>query len=174
MLGVGCIKFIFPEVAPLRSAHERIHILTPASCAHSELGILNRTIHQTGIASGRIRVYIGVVAWTWFIIFDLGILAVGDFGEEDALLLLSMEGLFFFRRLWLVIAARSRVLSRRILLVFDVNGGFKYFSILLRRLEVTDWSSSFVSMLVWIVQSWANCIVTTASVHVGVYLFAWD
>ena len=177
LFGKWCIKLILPKVTSHGRAHEGIWILTASrGRACPKFRVLHRRVHRARLASRCLRKNIAVVAWPWLVILDLWVLAVGHFGQKDARVALWIECFLFFCdfNILLVIWARSGVLARRELLVLDVNRGFKYLTLILRRLEIADWSSSLGSVHVGVVQSWSNGVLTTARVHINIDLLRWD
>ena len=64
---------------------------------------------------------------TGLVVFDLRVLAVGHFGQEDARVSLRVKRLLLLGNLdlRLVVGTWSRVLAWRELLVLDINGWFK-------------------------------------------------
>lgn len=169
LLGERSIKFILPEVTTHRRAHERVGVLTATGgCARSILRVLHRCVHGACLSSGGLGEHVRVVTRARLVVLDLRVLAVGHFREEDAGVALRIKCLLFLGHLLFsgVIGTGAGVVTRRELLVFDVNRWLKDLSHVLRGLEVTDWCSFLGCVDVRIVESWADGVLSTTCVHV--------
>ena len=80
---------------------------------------------------------------SWLFVLDLSVFAVGDLGDEDASVDHRVKTLRLLSLFGAIILTWSRVLSWWVKLVLNIDRRFKHLSRLLRRLEVTDGSSSF-------------------------------
>ena len=118
---------MLPKVSSHCCAHKWIQILA-SICARTEFRITHRTVHCTDIAGCGRGENICVMTRTRFIIPDLSILAVWYFRNELACVVHWVKRL---GPLFILVGTRSWVFSRRIQLILDVNGRFKYASVLL-------------------------------------------
>ena len=140
--------------------------MTAWACTGSKLTVMHRArVHDAAIASRNLGV---ILTGTRLIILDLSVLAVWHFRKKDAVITLRVE---YFLSLGnddfiLLVLTWTRVISRWELLVLNIDGRFEHLSCLLGSLKVTDRSSLFSSMKVWVIQSWADCVEATSSIHV--------
>jgi len=166
LLRIGCSKVILPEIAPLGRAHKRIYVLAAVDRV-AVPRVVHRDIHCACVTSRRTRVDVGVVARTGLVIFDHLAFAVGNFGQEDALVALRVKLTLVIGRHKFV-GARTGVILGWELFVFNINCRFEDFAVRLGCLEVSDWCSLLRMIQDGVVESWANRVVSTATVHVDV------
>lgn len=68
---------------------------------------------------------------SWLFVLDLSVFAVGDLGDEDASVDHRVETLWLLSLFCAIILTRSRVLSRWVKLVLNIDSRFKHLSRLL-------------------------------------------
>jgi len=100
--------------------------------AGSEFRISHRGVHRARLTCCRRWVHVRVVARAWLFIFYLRVFTVGHFRNENACIDHGVEGLRLACLLNVFVLARSRVVTRRIKLVLDVDRRLENLSILLR------------------------------------------
>ena len=165
LLSEGRVQFVLPEISTHGCAHEWVQVLTSVG-AGTEFRITYRRVHGALIACRRGREHVRIVARSWLLVLDLGVFAVGDLGDEDASVDHGVEGFRLLGFLGAIVLTRTRIVSRRILLVLNIDGRLENLARLLRGLEIADGCSLFRVVQVWVVEGRADSVEATTCIHV--------
>lgn len=164
--------FISPKVASGSRAHKWIHVLVSRGRTRSILWILSWRGYSAEITSRFVRKNVRVMTRTWPVIFNLDVFAVWHLWKKNTCVSLRVESLFVLI-FGIFVVARTGVLFGWVC-VFDFNCMLKDLSHLCRFLEIAYRSSFLLDLVIRVVQSRSNRIISPACIHISVRFFWGD